>query len=194
MSEPIFFTCQKCEEEVNGHIHLSPQGESWCQRCSLVVENENLKKELRATERDNTRLRAELKGVQEKLATEREGLLSWLRSRIAQQQQLFKVPMSEEVRKLAEIEISFIERYIEIIESDKHRNNRPTVSVPEAEPFKSLRTLEREAIESYIRQELGLARSPERYGKPGSEEFLEGAENVLNRLLEGLEKNKHRTD
>lgn len=187
--------CERCEQEFEGETYLGTEGQSpWCELCFLRAQNDGLRGQLRARERDLQGMRAELKGEKDKLATEREGLISWLRSRIAQQQQIFKIPMAQEVRKLAEIEISFVERYLEVIESGKHRNNQPTVSVPDGAVFKPLRLIEREAVEKYIQEELNIARSPEGYGRDGKEEFLEGAENVLTRVLQGLAENKHRTD
>jgi len=198
----------ECEECGNPCINPNPgeegevateQNHHLCDLCIIDFRHqkseyerklEELKRSLRVERRLNNDLRKELQGEREKLTTEREGLISWMRSRRAQQQQVLQMRMAQETQHLVEIEIGFIDRYLEVIEKGQHRNTNPAVSVPDPQPFKSLRTMEREDIEALIRKDLAGVRAVKRT-RP-DDKSCEGAEHALLTLLEQIQGSEHR--
>lgn len=190
MSEEEKLNCAKCQEEIKGHPFIQSDGHLWCEICHLREENPRLREDLQWEKRYNEDLRKELKGEKEKLATEREGLISWMESRRAQQQQILDMPMAKQTKQLAEVEIGFIERYLEVIRSGKHRNNNPAVSVPDEREFKSLRTLEREDIERLINKNVAGVR--QLMSARPEDKTYEGAEHALITLLDQIVAEEHR--
>lgn len=72
--------------------------------------------------RGRRELENRLKGLERTLATERESLAAWLRSRIAQQEQARDVPyISAETKANLEVEIGLARRHLEIVLEGKHR-------------------------------------------------------------------------
>jgi hypothetical protein len=180
--------CDNCETEFEEGRFFGPEGRPWCELCCLRDANAGLALDLKWARRSEDNLRTQLESEKEKLVTEREGLISWMCSRRAQQQQILDMNMAKQTKELAEIEISFIERYLEVIRSGKHRNNNPAVSSPDSREFKTLRTLEREDIQTLIGKDLAEVRKKMRRNRSKFEE----AENVLVTLLDQITAEEHR--
>lgn len=136
---------------MKGFAYSSPLGRPLCELCFLRNENERLQRSSKIDRQLYESMKKERDSIQRGMESEREGLVSWLRSRIAQQQQTFKMPyISKDSKRLIEVEIGFIERYLAIILDGKHRNNRPTVSVPEGTEFKTLRDMEKDDVLAHL--------------------------------------------
>jgi len=189
-------TCEKCEGELTTELPLySKTAGPLCELCYLREENSRVAQELRWAEESQDCLRKELDGKTKELTTEREGLVSWLHSRIAQQQQVFKMGhISNDSKRLIEIEIGFVERYLGNILEAKHRNNNPAVSVPENTPFKPLRDMERDALLVLIQKDLVEIQKHLKAAKPRGNDHqeLKGAEEALVTLMDQIHAGEYR--
>ena len=76
--------------------------------------------------RDCTKLRAEVDRQKEMRRTEREGLVTWLDRRIVQQEEAMSPKyISQETKRVMEIEVSILKRYREVIVEGGQRNEDP---------------------------------------------------------------------
>jgi septal ring factor EnvC (AmiA/AmiB activator) len=81
---------------------------------------------LRWSDRSNDKLRSELQEQKDMRKTERQGLAAWLDRRIKQQEEaLLAKFVSQETKRVVEIEVSLLKRYREIIVNGEQRNEDP---------------------------------------------------------------------
>jgi len=104
--------------------HLAAYAEELSERLTTDLRAEILlREEVIETERRRVRdVENRLRKTENVLATERESLAAWLRARIAQQEQAFRVGyVSAETKANLEMEIGLARRYLEIVLQGKHR-------------------------------------------------------------------------
>ena len=125
-------TCLYCDE-IRGDLHVcrvdhlhNVMETLWARNREVEDTLESLQGTLRSYRSDASRKHDEIERQKRMRHSEREALAEWLDRRIAQQEQaMTPAYISQETKRIVEIEIAVLKRYREIVVEGKYRVEDP---------------------------------------------------------------------